>query len=95
MALNKPVVVGARGVSGMREIVVSGGPNQCGYHINPYDPQDIAMGINMILGDENHMRNLGENARSRVLSEFTWDIIAKRIIDVYTKVAEGRVEHFY
>ncbi|MGC8937020.1 MAG: glycosyltransferase family 4 protein [Candidatus Methanomethylicaceae archaeon] len=95
MALKKPVVVGARGVSGMREIVVSGGPNQCGYHINPYDPQDIAMGINMILGDENHMRRLGENARARVLAEFTWDIIAKKIMDVYTRIVEGKIESYY
>lgn len=95
MALKKPVVVGARGVSGMREIVVSGGPNQCGYHINPYDPQDIAMGINMILGDENHMRKLGENARARVLAEFTWDIIAKKIMDLYTRIVEGKIESFY
>lgn len=95
MSLNKPVVVGARGISGMREIVVSGGPNQCGYHINPYDPQDIAMGINMILGDENHMRKLGENARARVLSEFTWDIISKRIMEIYTRVSENKSEHFY
>jgi len=95
MSMKKPVVVGARGISGMREIVVSGGPNQCGYHINPYDPQDIAMGINMILGDENHMRTLGENARARVLSEFTWDIISRRILEIYTRVAEGRSEHFY
>jgi len=35
MSMEKPVVVGARGVSGMREIVIPSGPEQCGFHINP------------------------------------------------------------
>jgi len=88
MAMKKPVVVGARGVSGMREIVLNSGEHQCGYHINPYDPRDIAWGLNSILADENHMKTLGENARLRVLSEFTWEKIASKIIDVYSKVIE-------
>ncbi|MEM2525375.1 MAG: glycosyltransferase family 4 protein [Candidatus Methanomethylicaceae archaeon] len=83
MAMKKPIVVGARGVSGMRESVVSAGPDQTGYHINPYDPYDIAMAIKLILRDENHMRKLGENGRKRVLSEFTWEKIAKKIEDIY------------
>ncbi|MCX8169968.1 MAG: glycosyltransferase family 4 protein, partial [Candidatus Methanomethyliaceae archaeon] len=83
MSMKKPLVVGARGVSGMRESVVSAGPDQTGYHINPYDPYDIAMAIKMILRDENHMRRLGENGRKRVLSEFTWEKIAKRIESIY------------
>ncbi|MCS7098153.1 MAG: glycosyltransferase family 4 protein [Candidatus Methanomethyliaceae archaeon] len=83
MSMKKPVVVGARGVSGMRESVVSAGPDQTGYHINPYDPYDIAMAIKMILRDESHMRRLGENGRKRVLSEFTWEKIAKRIEEIY------------
>ncbi len=86
MSMKKPVVVGARGVSGMRESVVSAGPDQTGYHINPYDPQDIAMAIKMILRDENHMKRLGENGRKRVLSEFTWEKISKRIASIYQEV---------
>ncbi|MFB0501036.1 MAG: glycosyltransferase family 4 protein, partial [Candidatus Bathyarchaeia archaeon] len=45
MTMEKPVVVGAADVSGMREIVVTSGPDQCGFHINPNDPADIAWGI--------------------------------------------------
>jgi glycosyltransferase involved in cell wall biosynthesis len=86
MSMKKPVVVGARGVSGMRESVVSAGPDQTGYHINPYDPQDIAMAIKMILRDENHMKKLGENGRKRVLSEFTWEKISKRVASIYQEV---------
>ncbi|MFC1487487.1 glycosyltransferase [Thermoproteota archaeon] len=34
MSMEKPVVVGAAGTSGMREIVSISGPDQCGFHIN-------------------------------------------------------------
>ncbi|MDQ1281197.1 MAG: glycogen synthase, partial [Thermoproteota archaeon] len=33
MSMGKPVVVGAAGSSGMRDIVVHSGPDQCGFHI--------------------------------------------------------------
>ena len=45
MSMEKPVVVGAAGVSGMREIVICCGEEQCGYHIDPNNPSDIAWGV--------------------------------------------------
>jgi glycogen(starch) synthase len=45
MALEKPVVVGARGVVGFKEQVISSGPDQNGMHINGEDPADIAWRI--------------------------------------------------
>jgi len=87
MAMEKPIVVGARGVSGLREIVVASGPEMTGYHINPYDPQDIAWGVKSILGDESHMKTMGKNARKRVLAEFTWDKIAREAFKIYERVA--------
>lgn len=42
MSMGKPVVVGAGGVVGFREQVVSSGPEQNGVHINGNDPRDIA-----------------------------------------------------
>lgn len=86
MAMEKPIVVGARGVSGLREIVVASGPDMTGYHINPYDPQDIAWGVKSILADEGHMKALGRNGRKRVLAEFTWEKIAREAFRVYEKV---------
>jgi glycosyltransferase involved in cell wall biosynthesis len=90
MAMKKPIVVGARGVSGFREIVVSSGDNQTGYHVNPYDPSDIAWGMNSILADEDHMRRLGENGRNRVIAEFSWESVARNVFRVYEKVVAGR-----
>ncbi|RLE62800.1 MAG: glycosyltransferase family 1 protein [Thermoprotei archaeon] len=86
MAMAKPLVVGARGVSGFREIVIPSGPRQCGIHINPYDAADIAWGINCILDDPQRGEWMGENGRRRVLEEFTWTKVAERTIKVYEEV---------
>ena len=42
-------MVGAQGVVGFREQVVSHGPDQNGVHVNGGDPADIAWGIKEIL----------------------------------------------
>ncbi|MCZ2855787.1 MAG: glycosyltransferase family 4 protein [Candidatus Bathyarchaeota archaeon] len=88
MSMEKPVVVGASGVSGMREIVISAGQDQCGFHINPYDPPDIAWGIINALQDPQKRIELGQNGRKRVLQKFTWDIIAKQTAKVYARLLE-------
>lgn len=85
MSLGRPVVVGATGVSGMREIVVCCGEEQCGYHVNPNDPSDIAWGITSALETPERRKWLGENGRKRVLNEFTWDKVAERTLEVYEK----------
>ncbi len=86
MSMEKPVVVGASGVSGMREIVVSGGPEQCGFHVNPNDPVDIAWGIVSCLQNQNRKTELGQNGRKRVLSQFTWDAIAEKTLETYNEI---------
>jgi glycogen(starch) synthase len=88
MSMEKPVVVGASGVSGMREIVIADGPEQCGYHVNPSDPVDIAWGVVSCLQDQNRKRQLGKNGRKRVLAEFTWDAIAEKTLQAYKEVVK-------
>jgi len=88
MSMEKPVVVGASGVSGMREVVVHSGPEQCGFHVNPNDPTDIAWGIVNAVQDPKQKLQLGQNGRKRVLQEFTWDIIAKKTIQLYNELLE-------
>jgi len=89
MAMKKPVVVGARGVSGFRESVIPYGPDQTGYHINPYDPADIAWGINNVLDNPDRARKMGENGRRRVLKEFTWDKVAEKTLKIYEAAIAG------
>lgn len=90
MSMEKPVVVGATGVSGMREIVAISGPDQCGFHINPNDPADIAWGIVNAIQDPEKKVQFGRNGRKRVLEKFTWDHAAEKTIQLYTELLESK-----
>jgi glycosyltransferase involved in cell wall biosynthesis len=85
MAMEKPVVVGAAGISGMREIVICCGEEQCGYHVDPNNPSDVAWGILNALESPEKRKWLGQNGRKRVLNEFTWSRIAEKTIELYEK----------
>jgi glycogen(starch) synthase len=86
MSMECPVVVGAAGVSGMREIVVCCSEEQCGYHIDPNNPSDIAWGIMNALESPERRKWLGKNGRKRVLSEFTWNKIAEKTAALYEQL---------
>ena len=88
MSMERPVVVGATGVSGMREIIIPCGEEQCGFHVNPNNPTDIAWGITSALENPEKKEWLGKNGRRRVLNEFTWEKIAKKTITFYERVIE-------
>jgi glycosyltransferase involved in cell wall biosynthesis len=83
MAMEKPVVVGARGVVGFREQVMSSGTDQNGIHVNGEDPADIAWGIKEVLRNPDKARNWGENGRKRVLEFFTWRKVADETLKIY------------
>jgi len=83
MSMAKPTVVGARGTNGFREQIIPEGDKQSGYHINPFDPNDIAWGIKQVLGDKEQAAWMGKNARQRVLDTFSWDSVTKRTIEIY------------
>jgi len=86
MSMERPVVVGAAGVSGMREIVICCGEEQCGFHIDPNNPSDIAWGITSALESPEKRQWLGKNGRRRVLEEFTWDKIAEKTGELYEQI---------
>ena len=86
MSMEKPVVVGAAGVSGMREIVICCGEEQCGYHVDPNNPSDIAWGVISALESPERRKVLGKNGRKRVLAEFTWSRIAGKTIELYETI---------
>ncbi len=90
MSMEKPVVVGASGVSGMRESVVAQGEDQCGFHVNPDKEEDIAWGIINALQNHERTLQLGQNARKRVLKEFTWDVIARKTAEIYEELLATR-----
>jgi glycosyltransferase involved in cell wall biosynthesis len=86
MSMEKPVVVGAAGVSGMREIVICCGEEQCGYHVDPNIPSDLAWGITSALESPEKRKWLGKNGRKRVLQEFTWTKIAEKTLELYEQM---------
>jgi glycogen synthase len=83
MAMEKPVVVGARGVVGFKEQVLSAGTDQNGIHVNGEDPSDIAWGIKEVLRNPDKARNWGENGRKRVIEFFTWRKVAEETLKIY------------
>jgi len=83
MAMEKPVVVGARGAVGFKEQVVNGGTDQTGIHINGEDASDIAWGIKEMLRNPEKAKNWGENGRRRVLEYFTWRKVAEQTVKIY------------
>jgi len=89
-SMGKPVVVGATGTSGFREQVIPTGNEISGFHINPYDPMDIAKYVVKILKDPDLATTMGKNGRSRVLRNFTWDIASEKTIGVYQELFDGR-----
>jgi len=90
MSMEKPVVVGAAGTSGMREIVSINGSDKCGFHINPNDPADLAWGIVSAIKDPEKRVQFGRNGRKRVLELFTWDAAAKSTIQRYSELLKPK-----
>ena len=86
MSMGKPVVVGARGTSGFREQVISSGDGICGYHINPYDPLDIAKFTIEILRHPDRAAIMGRNGRHRVIEQFTWETASENTLRVYREL---------
>jgi starch synthase len=72
----------------MREIVICTGEDQCGYHIDPNNPSDIAWGVVSVLQDPQRAKWLGTTGRKRVLAEFTWNTIAQKTVELYESIAK-------
>ncbi|MDI6806581.1 MAG: glycosyltransferase family 4 protein [Candidatus Aenigmarchaeota archaeon] len=88
MSMEKPVVVGASGISGLKEQVIAVGENRTGLHVDGRKPDDIAWGIKEVLKNPKEAKRWGENGRKRVLEFFTWDIATKNTLKVYEELVE-------
>ena len=89
MAMEKPIVVGARGTSGFRDFVIPSGSDKTGIHVDGSNSADIAWGINSLLEDIEGAKEMGKKGRIRVKRHFTWDNIAARTIEIYEDVIKG------
>jgi glycosyltransferase involved in cell wall biosynthesis len=86
MAMKKPVVVGAAGISGLKEQVIPSGEKRTGVHIDGNSKEDIAWGIKEVLKNLEEAKKWGKNGRKRVLENFTWDIVAKKTLSIYKEL---------
>lgn len=87
MAMEKPLVVGAHGTSGLREsVIVPPSANATGMHIDPNRPDDIAWGINTVLEDKKKAERWGKNGRKRVLENFTPSKVAEKTLGFYKEI---------
>lgn len=92
MSMAKPIVVGAQGVVGFREQVMSLGPDQNGVHVNGGSPADIAWGLKEVLSDSVRAAKWGDNGRKRVLQYFTWRKAAEQTLKIYDSLQHPK-EH--
>ncbi len=95
MAMEKPVIVGASGISGFREIVVSSGDYRTGAHVNGQNPADIfGWGLKPLLSlSPEELMETGKRGRERVEKYFTWTRIAKQTAEIYAQAIEIHNEY--
>jgi glycogen(starch) synthase len=95
MAMEKPVVVGASGISGFREIVIPSGDQMTGAHVNGLNPADIyEWGLNPLLSlSPEELMEMGRRSKERVEKYFTWARIAKQTAEIYAQAIEIHDEY--
>ncbi len=49
-------------------------------------PESIAWGVNYIVDDAEGVRLMGERGRNKVDRKFRWEVVARKILDVYKKI---------
>jgi N-acetyl-alpha-D-glucosaminyl L-malate synthase BshA len=83
MACGKPIVGTTAG--GLNETIDH---NRTGLLVEPDNPKQLAEAIKRILNNDELATQLGDNAREKVLTDFNWDHIAQRTIEVYKQVLD-------
>ncbi|MBB3192697.1 hypothetical protein FHS28_000062 [Roseateles terrae] len=85
MACGTPVI-GAE-VGGIQHTVVDG---LTGYLVPPKDPESLALRLQDLRSHPELARMMGRAGLARVQREFTWDSVAEKLSQVYTRVARQR-----
>lgn len=81
MACGTPVIASRAGA--LPEVV---GEDGAGMLVPPADPQALAAAIKGLLADKPLRERMGEAARSRIVERFSWEIAARKTVDVYREV---------
>jgi glycosyltransferase involved in cell wall biosynthesis len=54
--------------------------------VPPGDFKALAQAVVSLLGDGNLARELGERGRRLVETQFSWDVVVRKVLDVYSEV---------
>jgi glycosyltransferase involved in cell wall biosynthesis len=85
MATGKPCVTTM--VGGIEDVVIDG---KTGIIVPPADTVSLYHAMKTILVNDDLAKKLGMAGRKRVKENFTWDIVAKRTVDVYKEMLQYR-----
>ena len=80
MAAKTPVIVTRTG--GALFLVKDG---QTGYLVHARNAQEIADRTNLLLGNDELRRKIGERAQKIVAERFTWERLAEKFVNIYKK----------
>lgn len=80
MACGKPVM--GSHIGGIPEVI--GNEGSCGFLVFPRKPKEIAEKMILFAKNENIRLSLGQNARERIVQNFTWKKSADRFLDGIT-----------
>ena len=98
MACGRPVVASA--VGGIPEVVVDGETGSLvPVSLSPDDPmrpvdaetfeRDLAAAVNRLMSDADLRERMGRAGRQRAISEFSWETIADRTVELYRSLLDG------
>jgi len=83
MAFGLPVI--ASDIPSVREVITD---ELNGLLVTPNSSYELSEAIKRLLYDEETRRRLGTNARRTVEENYSWDIVARRILDVYQEALD-------
>ena len=83
MASGKVLITSS--VQALAEIVDDG---TTGLVFEKDNAKDLAAKLELVLLDANLRKKIGENANKWVLENHSWDVISKRVTDIYDKILE-------
>jgi len=84
MSTGKPVV--STRIPSIEQII-SHGDN--GLLVTPGDFQELALAIGTLLTDHNMRKKLGDNARRTALTKYSWNLVLRRLDDIYKAEMEA------
>jgi len=85
MSCGLPVV--ASRVGGMTEVLDGG---DCGLLVEPGDAQALAKAVTAVLCDGDWCARMCRSARERVITRYSWDVVARQLLGEYKRiVADG------